>query len=56
MIALAESSSARLITSRADIEMTKTIADAAKPLGVTVHDHIIIGRNGHASMKSLRLF
>lgn len=42
--------------SRADIEMTKTIADAAKPLGVTVHDHIIIGRNGHTSMKSLRLF
>lgn len=42
--------------SRADIEMTKTIADAAKPLGVAIHDHIIIGRNGHTSMKSLRLF
>lgn len=42
--------------SRADIEMTKTIADAAKPLGIAVHDHIIIGRHGHASMKSLRLF
>ncbi len=42
--------------SRADIEMTKTIADAAKPLGISVHDHIIIGKSGHVSMKSLRLF
>ncbi|ASY62856.1 DNA repair protein RadC [Sinorhizobium sojae CCBAU 05684] len=42
--------------SRADIEMTKLIADAAKPLGITVHDHIIIGKDGHVSMKGLRLF
>ena len=41
--------------SRADIEMTKQIVDAAKPLGVTVHDHIIVGRNGHASLRGLRL-
>ncbi|MGE8940941.1 RadC family protein [Leptospira interrogans] len=41
--------------SRADIEMTKQIVDAAKPLGVLVHDHIIVGRNGHASLKALRL-
>ncbi|OLP59979.1 hypothetical protein BJF93_10375 [Xaviernesmea oryzae] len=41
--------------SRADIDMTKTIVDTAKPLGVTVHDHIIIGRDGHASLKGLRL-
>jgi DNA repair protein RadC len=41
--------------SRADIEVTKQIIDAAKPLGVTVHDHIIVGRNGHASLKALRL-
>ncbi|MGI9423495.1 MAG: RadC family protein [Hyphomicrobiaceae bacterium] len=39
--------------SRADIEMTRHIVDAAKPLGVTVHDHIIVGRAGHASFKSL---
>jgi hypothetical protein len=25
------------------------------PLGIAVHDHIIVGRNGHASMKGLRL-
>ena len=41
--------------SRADIEMTKTIIDSAKPLGIVVHDHIIVGKNGHASMKGLRL-
>jgi DNA repair protein RadC len=41
--------------SRADIEMTKTIVDTAKPLGITVHDHIIIGKQGHASLKGLRL-
>jgi DNA repair protein RadC len=41
--------------SRADIEMTKAIVDAAKPLGVAVHDHVIIGKSGHVSMKGLRL-
>jgi len=41
--------------SRADIEMTKTIVDIAGPLGITVHDHIIVGRSGHASFKGLRL-
>ncbi len=41
--------------SRADIDMTKTIVDTAKPLGITVHDHIIIGKDGHASLKGLRL-
>lgn len=41
--------------SRADIEMTKEIIDAGKRLGVAVHDHIIIGRKGNASMKGLLL-
>lgn len=41
--------------SRADIEMTKTIVETARPLGIVVHDHIIIGRDGHASLKGLRL-
>ena len=41
--------------SRADIDMTKTIVDTAKPLGITVHDHIIIGKDGHANLKGLRL-
>ena len=41
--------------SRADIDMTRMIVAAAKPLGVAVHDHVIVGRNGHASLKALRL-
>ena len=41
--------------SQADIRMTKSIIDIAGPLGIAVHDHIIVGKNGHASMKGLRL-
>jgi DNA repair protein RadC len=41
--------------SRADVEMTKQIVDAARPLGITVHDHIIVGRRGHASFRERRL-
>ena len=41
--------------SRADIEMTRQIVAAAKPLGVLVHDHIIVGKQGHASLRGLGL-
>ena len=41
--------------SHADIVMTKQIVDIAKPLGIAVHDHIIVGREGHASFRALRL-
>jgi DNA repair protein RadC len=41
--------------SHADIEMTKAIVEIAKPLGIAVHDHIIVGKDGHASLKGLRL-
>ncbi|MDO8534073.1 MAG: DNA repair protein RadC [Xanthobacteraceae bacterium] len=41
--------------SRADIQMTKSIIDVARPLGIEVHDHIIVGKEGHASLKGLRL-
>ncbi|KAA1176754.1 JAB domain-containing protein [Rhizobium tropici] len=41
--------------SRADIDMTKTIIDTAAPLGIAIHDHIIIGKNGHVSFRALRL-
>jgi len=41
--------------SRADIEMTREIVEIGKRLGIAVHDHIIIGKNGHVSMKGLRL-
>ena len=41
--------------SQADIQMTKAIIDIATPLGISVHDHIIVGKNGHASLKGMRL-
>src|SRR5690606_31654018 len=41
--------------SRADIDMTRTLIDVAMPLGITVHDHIIIGRSGHSSFRTLKL-
>ena len=41
--------------SRADIQMTQAIVDVAKPLGISVHDHIIVGKEGHASFKGLKL-
>ena len=41
--------------SRADIEMTQQIVESAKNLGITVHDHIIVGKEGHASFRGLSL-
>jgi DNA repair protein RadC len=41
--------------SRADILMTQAIIEVAKPLGIAVHDHLIVGKEGHASFKGLRL-
>ena len=51
----AQPSSGDPTPSRADIDMTKLIVEAARPLGVVVHDHIVVGRQGHASFKALRL-
>jgi len=41
--------------SQADIKMTQEIIAVANPLGISVHDHIIVGRDGHASLKGLGL-
>jgi DNA repair protein RadC len=41
--------------SQADIQMTKAIVEIAAPLGISVHDHIIVAKNGHASLKGMRL-
>lgn len=41
--------------SRADVEMTKTIIDTAKPMGITVHDHVIVGKEGNTSLRGLQL-
>lgn len=38
--------------SRADIQITQKIIEAGRLLGVTVHDHVIIGREGHVSLKA----
>lgn len=41
--------------SRADIEITRRIVEAGKPLNIAVHDHLIIGANGHASLRAQQL-
>ncbi|MFQ6017903.1 MAG: DNA repair protein RadC [Kiloniellaceae bacterium] len=41
--------------SKADIEMTREVQEAAAKLGIAVHDHIIIGRSGQSSFKTLGL-
>jgi DNA repair protein RadC len=41
--------------SRADIDMTREIAAAAKPLRIAVHDHLVVGRSGQVSFKALGL-
>jgi DNA repair protein RadC len=41
--------------SRADIQMTQQIQEIAKPLGIAIHDHLIVGKGGHASLKGLKL-
>ena len=38
--------------SRADIDITNRIAEAGRLLGVTVHDHVVIGREGHVSLRA----
>ncbi len=41
--------------SSADIAMTNQVVAAAQGLGISLHDHIVIGRGGNASFKSLGL-
>jgi DNA repair protein RadC len=41
--------------SRQDILMTREIADAGKKLGIHLHDHVIIGKDGYTSMRSAGL-
>ncbi|MFC4292371.1 DNA repair protein RadC [Sphingorhabdus arenilitoris] len=41
--------------SRQDIALTREIIDAGKKLGITVHDHIIVGKDGFSSMRSAGL-
>jgi DNA repair protein RadC len=41
--------------SRADLDMTKQMVTALQAVGITVHDHVIVGKNKHLSFKSQRL-
>lgn len=41
--------------SQADIQMTKAVIEVSKPLGIAVHDHIIVGKHGHASLKGMKV-
>jgi DNA repair protein RadC len=41
--------------SSADIRMTNELASIGKPLGISLHDHIIVGKNGHSSFRGLNL-
>ncbi len=41
--------------SRDDIAMTKSVIEAGRHLGLSVHDHVVVGRTGHASFRALGL-
>ena len=41
--------------SQQDILITRNVIEAGKKLGIAVHDHIIIGRQGHSSMRAMGL-
>lgn len=41
--------------SKADVEVTRTLTQAAAPLGIAIHDHLVIGREGHVSMRAAGL-
>jgi DNA repair protein RadC len=45
-----------LTPSAADVEMTRQVVDAARPLRVVVHDHLVVGRDSVASLKAMGLF
>jgi DNA repair protein RadC len=39
--------------SKADIQLTRDIVEAGRRLGITVHDHVVIGASGHASLRAM---
>ena len=41
--------------SQADIDMTNLIIRAAEPFSITIHDHIVISKNGYTSFKNMGL-
>jgi DNA repair protein RadC len=51
----AQSSGRRPNTIASDIEMTRVIVEIAKQFGIAIQGHIIVGKQGHASLKGLKL-
>jgi len=41
--------------SKADIDMTRTVREALGAVGIALHDHLVVGRKGHASFKAMGL-
>ena len=41
--------------STADVEMTRQVAEAGRPLRISVHDHIVVGRSGCVSFREAGL-
>ena len=41
--------------SQADVAMTREIIEAGRSLGIVIHDHLVVGRDGTASFKALGL-
>jgi DNA repair protein RadC len=41
--------------SHVDIQMTQAIIAVAGPLGISVHDHLIVGKDGHASLEGAQV-
>jgi DNA repair protein RadC len=41
--------------SRADIDITRQVAEAGKRLGIALHDHIVLGSEGHSSLRAMGL-
>jgi DNA repair protein RadC len=41
--------------SRADIDMTRAIIEAVRPFDIAVHDHLIVGKHGHKSLREMKL-
>ena len=37
------------------MQTARAIIEVAKPLGIAVHDHLIVGKDGHASLKAMKL-
>ncbi|HUE11257.1 MAG TPA: JAB domain-containing protein [Steroidobacteraceae bacterium] len=54
-LALSVRDDRRGFPTRADVQMTPQIIAGANPLGIAVHDHIIVGKEGHAGLKGPKL-